>query len=133
MCVYINLHCLWKSGRSKTVGFCSITVPYPAAILNTTTAATTTTITITITGSTPIGSIVTGFVVHWKRNASTSCSDSDEGTISVAAGSFTNYVITGLEEGSWYTVTVRTSNTAGNSAPSNTLTAMTLETGEADI
>ena len=133
LCVYISTCTVYGSrGRSKTVGFCSITVPYTAAI-DTTTPATTTTNTITITGSTPNGSIVTGFVVHWKRNTSTSCSDSDEGTISVAAGSFTNYAITGLEEGSWYTFTVRTSNTAGNSAPSNTLAAMTLETGEADI
>ena len=42
----------------------------------------------------------------------------------------TSYDIFGLEEDSSYTITVTASNSAGNSAVSNTLTAMTLEAGE---
>ena len=42
----------------------------------------------------------------------------------------TSYDITGLEEDSTYSITVTTSNSAGSSAVSNTVTAMTMEAGE---
>ena len=48
------------------------------------------------------------------------------------AGDYTDYTITGLEEGHKYTITVRTLNMAGYSGTSNTLTAVTIETGERD-
>ena len=71
---------------------------------------------------------MTGFVVEWQRDTSVGCSNEDERTISVS-GAFTSYTITGLEPGNRYTIRVTVSNSAGN-AVSNTVTAMTLETGE---
>ena len=102
---------------------CSLSVP-SAAVLDDPTIVTTTTI--TITGS---GSVVTGFVVEWQRDTSVGCSDVNEGTISVN-GDFTIYAIMGLEPGNRYTITVTVSNSAGTAPVSNTVTAMTPETGE---
>ena len=45
-------------------------------------------------------------------------------------GGSTSYDITGLEEGSIYTITVTASNSAGSTAVSNTVTAITLEAGK---
>ena len=104
------------------------TVP-PAPVLNEPTTVTATTI--TITGSVPSGSVVTGFMVEWQRDTSVGCSDEDEDTVSVN-GAFTSYTITGLEPGNRYTITVTVSNSAGSSGVSNTVTAMTEETGERD-
>ena len=102
------------------------TVP-PAPVLSKTPTVTATTI--TFTGSVPSGSVVTGFVVEWQRDTSVGCSDEDEGSITVN-GAFTSYIITGLEPGNMYTITVTVSNSAGSSGVSNTVTAMTEETGE---
>ena len=85
--------------------------------------------TIRITGSVSSGSIVTGFEVEWQRDTSVGCSDVNQGTISVT-GAFTSYTITGLQPGNRYTITVTVSNSAGTAPVSNTVTAMTLETGE---
>ena len=104
------------------------TVP-PAPVLSETPTVTATTI--TITGSVPSGSVVTGFVVEWQRDTSVGCSDEDEDRVSVN-GAFTSYTITGLEPGNRYTITVTVSNSAGSSGVSNTVTAMTEETGESD-
>ena len=97
-----------------------------AAVLDDPTIVTTTTI--RITGSVSSGSVVTGFVVEWQRDTSVGCSDVNERTIS-ENGDFTSYTITGLEPGNRYTITVTVSNSAGT-AVSNTVTAMTVETGE---
>ena len=75
--------------------------------------------------------MVTRFIVHWVRHPPQGCSDSVDGTTNVA-GDYTDYTITGLEEGHKYTITVRTLNMAGYSGTSNTLTAVTIETGERD-
>ena len=104
------------------------TVP-PAPVLSETPTVTATTI--TITGTVPSGSVVTGFVVEWQRDTSVGCSDEDEDRVSVN-GTFTSYTITGLEEDSRYTITVTVSNSAGRSGVSNTVTAMNEETGERD-
>ena len=72
---------------------------------------------------------MTGFEVEWQRDTSVGCSEEDEDTIPVN-GAFTSYTITGLEPGNRYTITVTVSNSAGSSGVSNTVTAMTLETGE---
>ena len=56
-------------------------------------------------------------------------SDINSVTISITDGS-TSYDIMGLEEDSSYTITVTASNSAGSSAVSNTVTAMSLEAGE---
>ena len=97
-----------------------------AAVLDDPTIVTVTTI--TITGSVPSGSVVTGFVVEWQRDTAVGCSDVNEDTILVT-GEFTIYIITGLEPGNRYTITVTVSNSAGTAPVSNTVTAMTLETG----
>ena len=105
---------------------CSLSVP-SAAVLDDPTIVTTTTI--TITGSVSSGSVVTGFVVEWQRDTSIGCSNVNERTISVTEA-FTSYTITGLEPGNSYTITVTVSNSAGTAPVSNTVTAMTEETGE---
>ena len=105
---------------------CSLSVP-SAAVLDDPTSVTATTI--RITGSVSSGSVVTGFVVEWQRDTSVGCSDEDERTIS-ESGDFTIYTIMGLEPGNRYTITVTVSNSAGTAPVSNTVTAMTLETGE---
>ena len=72
---------------------------------------------------------MTRFVVEWQRDTSVGCSDVNERTIS-ESGEFTIYTITGLEPGNRYTITVTVSNSAGTAPVSNTVTAMTVETGE---
>ena len=67
----------------------------------------------------------------WQRDTTVGCSDVDEDSHTTADDS-TTYVIRGLEEDSSYSITVRGSNTAGSSAVSDSLTAMTLEAGERD-
>ena len=101
---------------------CSLSVPSAAVLDDPTTVIATT---IRITGSVP-GSVVTGFVVEWQR-VTVGCSDEDERTVN---GDFTSYTITGLEPGNRYTITVTVSNSAGTAPVSNTVTAMTEETGE---
>ena len=78
------------------------TVP-PAPVLSETPTVTATTI--TITGTVPSGSVVTGFMVEWQRDTSVGCSDGDEDRVSMN-GAFTSYTITGLEPGNRYTITV---------------------------
>ena len=102
----------------------------PAPVLGETPTVTATTI--NITGTVPSGSVVAGFVVEWQRDTSVGCSDEDEDRVSVN-GAFISYsTITGLEPGNRYTITVTVSNSAGSSGVSNTVTAMTEETGERD-
>ena len=105
---------------------CSLSVP-SASVLDEPTIVTATTL--TITGSVSSGSVVTGFVVEWRRDSSVGCSDVNERTISVN-GEFTIYIITGLEPGNRYTITVAVSNSAGTAPVSSPVTAMTQETGE---
>ncbi|CAI8031727.1 Receptor-type tyrosine-protein phosphatase F, partial [Geodia barretti] len=82
--------------------------------------------TVTITGSVPRDSVVTGFLVQWQRDTSGGCTNEDEGSIN-ATGSFTSYTITGLEEGNRYTITVKLYNDAGRGPVSNSVTAKTIE------
>ena len=104
------------------------TVPSTAVLSGTTSPSSTA---ITITGSVPSGTVVTGFEVRWQRDASVGCSDEDEGTIS-ETGVFFTYQISGLEPGNRYTITVTVSNAAGTAPASNSVTGTTLETGEGD-
>ena len=104
---------------------CSLSVP-SAAVLDDPTIVTATTI--RITGSVSSGSVVTRFVVEWQRDTSVGCSDVNGRTIS-ENGDFTSYIITGLEPGNRYTITVTVSNSAGTTV-SSPVTAMTLEAGE---
>ena len=85
---------------------------------------------ITITGSVPSGTVVTGFEVRWQRDTSVGCSDKDEDTIP-ETGAFPNsYQISGLEPGNRYTITVTVSNAAGTAPESNFVNGTTLETGK---
>ena len=110
--------------------FCvSLSAP-SAAVLSETTSPSSTAI--TITGSVPSDTVVTGYVVDWQRDT---CPGEGEmamriGTIS-EAGVFPNsYPISGLEPGNRYTITVTVSNAAGTAPASNSVTGTTLETGE---
>ena len=60
----------------------------------------------------------------WQRDTSLECSDEDSGMATSVSE------ITGLEEDSSYSITVRAINDAGSSEVS--VTAMTLEAGERD-
>ncbi|CAI8040280.1 Protein sidekick-2, partial [Geodia barretti] len=113
-----ELECLGRNGV--------ITVPFPSPTLNSSPRVTLTTI--TITGRVPTGSVVTGFIVQWQRDTSVGCSDEDEGTIAVNS-TFATYVISGLEPGNRYLITVRLFNAAGSGPVSNTITASTEESG----
>ena len=75
----------------------------------------------------PSGSVVTSYEVMWQRDTTGECSDEDEDSDTITD---TSYDITGLEEDSSYSITVRASNAAGSSEDSNTVTAMTREAGE---
>ena len=103
-----------------------LAVPFPSPTLNSSPRVTLTTI--TITGRVPIGSVVTGFVEQWQRDTSVGCSGEDEGTINVNS-TFATYVVTGLEPGNRYLITVRLFNAAGSGPVSNTITASTEESG----
>ena len=107
----------------------TFTVP-SALVLNTSPTVTTTTI--TITGTTPIDSVVTGFEVTWQRDRSVGCSYINQQSIPVNRG-FTSYTITRLEQGNRYTITVTASNAAGSGPVSNSITAMTTETSERQL
>ena len=65
----------------------------------------------------------------WQRDTTGECSNEDEDSATITD---TSYTITGLEEDSIYSITVTASNTAGSSAISSAVTAMTLEAGERD-
>ena len=68
--------------------------------------------------------------MFWETADIGGCSGgSDMNSTTITDGS-TSYDIMGLEEDSSYTITVTASNSAGSSAVSNTVTAMTLEAGE---
>ena len=102
-------------------------VPFPSPTLDSSPRVTLTTI--TITGSVLSGSVVTGFVVHWQRDTSVGCSNVAAQTITVP-GRFSSYVITGLEPGNRYSISVRECNGAGNGPVSNTVIALTDESGK---
>ena len=106
------------------------TVPSAAVLSDTTSPSSTA---ITITGSVPSGSVVTGFEVRWQRDTSVGCSNEDEDTISETGVFFTlSYQISGLEPGNRYTITVTVSSAAGTAPASNSVTGTTLEIGERD-
>ena len=93
------------------------------------TAGTTTATTITISW-TSAGSEDVSYEVMWERDTSLKCTGfSHMDSITINDGS-TSYDITELEENSTYSITVTASNSAGSSAVSNTVTAMTMEAGK---
>ena len=93
------------------------------------TAGTTTATTITISWSSA-GSESVSYVVMWETDDVGGCSGgSDMDSTTITDGS-TSYDITELEEDSTYSITVTASNSAGSSAFSSPVTAMTMEAGE---
>ena len=93
-------------------------------------AGTSTTTSIPITISTASDSVVTSYEVMWETDDIGGCSGgSDMDSATITDGS-TSYDIMGLEEDSSYTISVTAFNSAGSSAVSNTVTAMTLDAGE---
>ena len=86
--------------------------------------------TITISGSVPSGTLVNGFYVEWQRDTSVGCSILNMRRFPVNRGFNGSYRVIGLEPGNRYTITVTVFNEAGSSPVSNSVTAMTRETGE---
>ena len=74
------------------------------------------------------GSEGVSYVVDWQRVTTGDCDDVDEDSATVVGGSMTNYTVTGVQEDSNYTITVRASNRNG-SERSDPITAMTLTAG----
>ena len=90
-------------------------------------ATTATTISLSWTSA---GSEIDRYEVMWETDDVGGCSGgSDTGNATITDDS-TSYDITELEEDSTYSITVTASNSAGSSAVSNTVTAMTMEAGE---
>ena len=94
------------------------------------TSPTVTATTITITGTVPSDSVVTGFVVQWQRDTSVGCSNRNQRNFTVNQGFSGSYRITGLEPGNRYTITVTVFNAAGSGPVSNAVTATTIETSK---
>ena len=75
----------------------------------------------------PVGNYT--FIVTWEKLSP--CSDSENGytmNVTAAQTEWVTQTITGLDEGSTYTITVTVSNAAGN-VTSDPITAMTMEAG----
>ena len=88
---------------------------------------TATTISLSWTGA---GSEIDSYVVMWETDDVGGCSGGSDMDSTTITDDSTSYDITGLEEDSTYSITVTASNSAGSSAVSNTVTAMTMEAGE---
>lgn len=89
--------------------------------------------TIIISWSLPTGSVVTNHSIAWVRNTSMGCAEIDSGVVTLNDGSVFSYYITGLEEGSSYSITVEATNAAGSSGPSNSKTVMIEDAGTSYI
>ena len=102
------------------------TVSDPPVITVVSTAPTT----ITISGGVPSDSVADSYEVMWETDDVGGCSGgSDMDSTTINSGSITSYEITGLEEDSTYSITVTASNSAGSSAVSSPVIAMTMEAG----
>ena len=93
------------------------------------TAGNTTATTISLSW-TSAGSEIDSYVVMWETDDVGGCSGGSDMDSTTITGGSTSYDITELEEDSTYSITVMASNSAGSSAVSNTVTAMTMEAGE---
>ena len=88
---------------------------------------TATSITISWTNDDPM---VTSYEVMWERDTTLMCTGFSHMDSTTITDGSTSYDITELEEDSTYSITVTVSNSAGSSAVSNTVTAMTMEAGK---
>ena len=71
----------------------------------------------------------TAFTISYSNTNNTDCF-TDSSTISDIAGSETVYTLTGLEEGTEYSITVTATLTGGGGTEQDTITATTLTAGE---
>ena len=94
------------------------------------TSPTVTSTTINITGSVPTGSLVTGLEVQLQRNMSVGCSNTSYRSLTMYQGFSGSFIITGLEPGNRYTITVTVFNAAGSGPVSNAVAATTEESGK---
>ena len=78
---------------------------------------------------TSAGSEAVSYEVMWETDDIGGCSGGSHMNSTTITDGSTSYDIMGLEEDSSYTISVTASNSAGSSAVSNTVTAMTLEAG----
>ena len=105
----------------------------PSISLDSTTATT-----ISLSWSVPSGSVVTSYEVMWQKfsNAGTSGSttraEDGVGASGEITNSSTSYTIEGLESGTFYSITVRVTNTAG-STDSPTVNVATSKEGKRDF
>ena len=99
-----------------------------ALVLHSSPTATDTTI--TITGSVPTGSVVTGLEVQWQRDTSVGCSNRNQRSFTVYGGFSGSYRIPGLEPGNRYTINMTVFNAVGSAPVSNAVTATTMETSK---
>ena len=118
----IHLHLIYTYLNILSINASVVAVPVLLA-----SAITATSISLSWTSA---GSEAVSYEVMWETDDIGGCSGgSDMNSTTIPDGS-TSYDIMGLEEDSSYTITVTASNSAGSSAVSNTVTAMTLEAGE---
>ena len=101
-----------------------------ALVLDTSPTATNTTI--TITGSVPTGSLVTGFVVlvQLQRDLSVGCSNTSDRSLTMYQGFSGSYRISGLEPGNRYIITATVFNAVDSGPVSNAVTATTMPTSK---
>ena len=91
----------------------------------------TTNTSISISWTITTDTVVTSYEVMWETDDVGGCSGgSDMDSTTINSGFITSYEIIGLEEDSTYIITVTASNSAGSSALSSPVTAMTMEAGE---
>ena len=87
---------------------------------------------ITINGSVPSGTVVTGFEVRWQRDT---CPDEEEmarrmDNITEITAFHKSYQISGLEPGKRYTITATVFNATSTAPASNPVTETTPEAGD---
>ena len=99
-----------------------------ALVLDTSPTATDTTI--TITGTIPTGSVVTGIVVQLQRYLSVGCSNTNNRSLTMYQGFSGSFRITELEPGNRYTINTTVFNAAGSGPVSNSVTATTMQTSK---
>ena len=71
----------------------------------------------------------TAFTISYSNTNNTDCF-TDYSTISDIAGSETMYTLTGLKEGTEYSITITATLTGGGGTEQDTITAITMATGE---
>ena len=82
-----------------------------------------------LTMSWALGVTATAFTISYSLSNKTYCF-TDSGTISDIAGSETMYTLTGLEEGTEYSITVTATLTGGGGTRQHTIIATTMVAGE---